>query len=75
MMLVIINDIKKILLIDFFFLFLQILTEELDENIIPQLYTQQLQLTDGIYGTINQDKQVQQFKTKSSSVILLLLHI
>ena len=75
MMLVIINDIKKILLIDFFFLFLQILTEELDENIIPQLYTQQLQLTDGIYGTINQDKQVQQFKTKSSSIILLLLHI
>ncbi|PWA79851.1 hypothetical protein CTI12_AA201070 [Artemisia annua] len=45
---------------------LPILEEELDENIIPQLYTPQLQLTNGLYGTINRDEELQQFKTKSS---------
>ncbi|PWA39313.1 ulp1 protease family, C-terminal catalytic domain-containing protein [Artemisia annua] len=45
---------------------LPILEEDLDENIIPQLYTPQLQLTNGLYGTINRDEELQQFKTKSS---------
>ena len=44
-------------------------------NIIHQLYTPQLQLSNGLYSTVNRDEELQQFKTKSSKVIRFLLVI
>ena len=44
-------------------------------NIIHQLYTPQLQLSNGLYSTVNRDEELEQFKAKSSKVIRFLLLI
>ena len=50
-----------------FFIF-QILTEEVIANTTLEVYTPQLDITRGLYGTKNRDEDLQQFKIKSIKV-------